>query len=312
MTDLRIVFAGTPEFAACSLAALLLAEYRPQLVLTQPDRPAGRGRRLTASPVKQLANVHGIDVFQPKSLRAADVQERLRAVRPDFLIVAAYGLLLPQAVLDIPRIAPLNVHASLLPRWRGAAPIQAAILAGDNATGVGLMKMEAGLDTGPVYANAALEIDHQENAAALHDRLAELGGRMLCEKLEAIASGDLQPQAQDDAEATYAPRLQKADARIDWSKSAAELAREVRAYNAWPVAHTHLDGQLLRIWEASSSDEPNEAIQPGEIRVIDECPQVATAAGWLKLARVQLAGRKQISGAELARQRPLDGLILGQ
>lgn len=312
MTDLRLVFAGTPEFAACSLAALLAADLRPLLVLTQPDRPAGRGRRVTASPVKQLAVHHEIEVYQPRTLKDEEAQERLEGLQPDFLIVAAYGLLLPQSVLDIARLAPVNVHASLLPRWRGAAPIQAAIRAGDSETGIALMKMEAGLDTGPVYSSASLRIGENENAGELHDRLAPLGGELLCRDLQKIATGECEPIEQDETQATYAPRLSKADALIDWQQGAEEIARAVRAYNPWPVAHTTIEEQPLRVWAAHPLIDVRDNGEPGELRVHDDELRVATGDGWLQLTRVQLAGRKQISAADFARQRPLSGLHLGR
>ncbi|MEO1035602.1 MAG: methionyl-tRNA formyltransferase [Pseudomonadota bacterium] len=313
MTDSpRLVFAGTPEFAASSLAALLAAGYRPNLVLTQPDRPAGRGRALTPSPVKRLALDAGIEVYQPVSLRKPAPQERVAAASPDLLIVAAYGLILPQAVLDIPTVAPLNVHASLLPRWRGAAPIQHAILAGDTQTGIALMRMEAGLDTGPVYATAAIDIGVDETAGELHDRLAQLGGELLVAKLPAIIDGALEAEKQPDTGACYAPKVEKADARIDWHASAATIARQVRAYDPWPVAHTSIEGSLLRIFGATAANEVSEAPAGVIVRVDDAGIAVATGAGTLIVTAVQLAGKRRIPATDFANQRTLRGIRLGE
>ena len=232
----RLVFAGTPEFAQISLQALVESGRTPVAVLTQPDRPAGRGKKMTASPVKQYAESLGIPVLQPTTLRDEAVVTELQALRPDVFIVAAYGLILPQNVLDIPTHGCLNVHASALPRWRGAAPIQAAILAGDETTGISLMAMTAGLDCGPVYHIDEVSIGETETAGELHDRLAALGGRSLVEHLDAIVKGDMAAAAQDESLATYAPKIDKKDAALDWSLSAVELARRVRAYNPFPGA----------------------------------------------------------------------------
>ena len=312
MTDsLNIVFAGTPDFAERSLAALLDAGYRPSLVLTQPDRPAGRGQGLRPGPVKASALGAGIEVFQPASLRSPQAQARIAQEQPDFLIVAAYGLILPQAVLDIPRIAPLNVHASLLPRWRGAAPIQQAILAGDAVTGISLMRMEAGLDTGPVYATAATPIAANETAGTLHDRLAKLGGRLLVASLPAIASGAMTATAQPEDGVTYASKVDKADASIDWAAPAVTIERQVRAYAGWPVAFTHLDGKALRVHAARVASAP-PAGAPGEIVAAGaDGVVVATGGGALVLESVQLAGKRRIDAADFANQRPLVGATLG-
>ena len=223
MASPKIIFAGTPDFAAASLAALIQSGHTPCAVLTQPDRPAGRGKKLTASPVKQVATDHGIAVLQPATLKDADSVAAIEALQPDLMVVAAYGLILPQTVLDIPRAGCVNVHASLLPRWRGAAPVQAAILAGDPKTGVCLMGMEAGLDTGPVFARTELEIGSDETAGELHDRLAAAGAELLKTHVDDLISGELQPVPQDDALATYAHKFRTADAEIDWHESAAVL-----------------------------------------------------------------------------------------
>ncbi len=313
MAEPRVVFAGTPDFAVASLTALLNAGIRPELVLTQPDRPAGRGRRAAASPVRKAAATAGLPVAMPVSLkRDATAVARLEALQPDLLIVAAYGLLLPQRVLDVAKTAPLNVHASLLPRWRGAAPIQAAVRAGDRTTGISLMRMEAGLDTGPVYATLPLAIGRRENAGALHDRLALAGGRLLVETLPAVVSGELDATAQDDTLASYAPRLAKEDARIDWAQPAVAIDRAVRAYTPWPVSFTTLGGTPLRVFAArpvtfAGGDEPpGQVLAAGSDGIV-----VATGDGALRLDEVQLAGRRRIAAADLANQRALTGVRLG-
>ncbi|MEO1201265.1 MAG: methionyl-tRNA formyltransferase, partial [Pseudomonadota bacterium] len=254
MNHPRVLFAGTPDFARASLEALLAAGSKPVAVLTQPDRPAGRGKQLKASPVKECALAAGIPVFQPATLKDAAIVARLEALKPDVMIVAAYGLILPQNVLDIPTHGCLNVHASLLPAWRGAAPIQAAILAGDAKTGISLMAMTAGLDCGPVYIDEAIEIGPVETAGELHDRLAELGGRLLATNLDAILDGRLEAIAQDDKLASYAGKIRTADAKLDFSRPAAELERQVRAYNPVPGAWFLLDGERIKCWAASVVD----------------------------------------------------------
>ncbi|NLB13651.1 MAG: methionyl-tRNA formyltransferase, partial [Gammaproteobacteria bacterium] len=246
--SLRLLFAGTPDFAVPSLRAALQGG-DVLAVLTQPDRPAGRGRQPQASPIKQVALEHDVPVLQPQTLRDADVQAQLAAFAPDLLIVVAYGLILPQAVLDIPRFGAWNVHASLLPRWRGAAPIQRAIEAGDTETGVCLMQMEKGLDTGPVLLRAATPIHPDDTGGSLHDRLAQLGAETLANGLAQLRQSDatLPSEVQDHAQATYAHKLDKAEAKLDWQQPAAWLARKVRAFSPWPVAEALLAGERLRI-----------------------------------------------------------------
>jgi len=300
-----VVFAGTPGFAERSLSALLEAGVRPSLVLTQPDRPAGRGRRLTESPVKSCALQHGLDVRQPLSLKADEITDELRALQPDVMIVAAYGLLLPPVILDIPRIGCLNVHASLLPRWRGAAPIQAAILAGDRQTGICLMQMEAGLDTGPVYASAEVPIDDRATAGDVHDRLAALGGELLVEHLPAILAGKLDACPQDDAQATFAPKIKTSDACIDWTQPAERLQRLVRAYNPVPGARCTYNDELIKCWQAEVAGEngapPGRLLSASAAGVV-----VACGAGSLRMTRLQRAGRKVVSAAEFVDQLELD------
>ena len=309
----RLIFAGTPEFALVSLQALCGAGQRPLAVLTQPDRPAGRGRRLTPSPVKAWAVAEGLPVLQPVSLKDAAIVAELAALEPDALIVAAYGLILPPDVLDLPPAGCINVHASLLPRWRGASPIQAAVLAGDPVSGVSLMRMEAGLDTGPVYVRATTPVGSRATAGELHDRLAALGAGLLSERLPDILAGRLQPEPQDDAAATYAPRIRREDALIDWSWPAERIDRAVRAYDPWPVCHTRLEGELLRCWRAEPLPAGDEApAAPGVILAAGaDGIDVAAGEGVLRLLEVQLPGRRRIAARDLANQRRLAGLRLG-
>ncbi len=305
----RIVFAGTPDFARASLSALVAADHAPAAVLTQPDRPAGRGKRLTPSPVKRYASEHDIEVLQPPTLRDDDIVARLAALEPDLLVVAAYGLLLPQRVLDIPRAGCLNVHASLLPRWRGAAPIQAAILAGDAETGVCLMQMTAGLDCGPVLACEATPIGARETAGELHDRLAALGAGLLVRELDAILAGRIAPVPQDDNLATHAPKIGRADAELDWRLPAVTLERRVRAFNPVPGAWFMLDGEAVKCWQAGVVEAPGAAA--GSVLAADrDGVVVACAEDALRLTRLQRPGRRPVSGGEFAGQLDLAGRSL--
>ncbi|UCG74345.1 MAG: methionyl-tRNA formyltransferase [Chromatiales bacterium] len=306
-----ILFAGTPDFAVPSLRALLAGGHAPAAVLTQPDRPAGRGRKPRPSPVKAVAIEHDIPVLQPRSLKSAAVQAQLREFAPELMVVVAYGLLLPPAVLELPRRGCINVHASLLPRWRGAAPIQAALLAGDTKTGVCLMQLEEGLDTGPVLARTVASIGPRETAGELHDRLADLGAQLLADRLDAILAGTLPAEAQAADGVSYAPRINKSDARLDWQRSAEELDRQVRAYSGWPVADTLLDGQQLRVWRAEPSEVTSSA-PPGTVTGIDNAGVlVQTGNGQLRLLELQAAGRSRTSALEFARGRELAGKRLG-
>ncbi len=305
----RIIFAGTPEFACESLRALLESGVRPVAVLTQPDRPAGRGKKLRESTVKQYAREQGLYLMQPASLKGADILAELEALNADLFVVAAYGLLLPQSILDVPRVACVNVHGSLLPRWRGAAPVQAAILAGDKQTGISLMQMEAGLDTGPVYATSSLEIGATETAGELHDRLATLGGKLLVQHLGDIAKGILTPNEQSDDCATYASKIHTDDARLDWSLSASELLRMVRAYNPVPGAWTTLDRERLKCWRAAVSSE-EDSTPGGIISASPEGIVVACGEGSLCLTELQRPGKTAISAAEFERQLELDHAVL--
>lgn len=306
---MNIIFAGTPEFASVALARLLAAGFRVPLVLSQPDRPAGRGMKLQASPVKQLALEHHIAVAQPRSLRldgkypddAAAAREAIEAARADVMVVAAYGLILPQWVLDVPRLGCLNIHASLLPRWRGAAPIHRAIEAGDTETGVTIMQMDAGLDTGDMLLEERLPIRAEDTTGSLHDRLAMLGGRLIVEALEIAACGGLTARKQPLAGVTYAHKIEKAEAAIDWSAPAETLARRVRAFNPFPGAATALAGEAIKVWTACAENTASGRA-PGEVLAADaQGIRVATGAGVLVLTELQRAGGKRLAVADFLR-----------
>jgi methionyl-tRNA formyltransferase len=302
----RIVFAGTPDFAVPALERLLAAGHRVVAVYTQPDRPAGRGRGLQESPVKRLALAHELPVRQPANFRIAGAIDELRALEPDLMVVAAYGLILPQAVLDVPSQGCWNIHASLLPRWRGAAPIQRAIEAGDEETGVCIMRMEAGLDTGPVFHAVRTPIDPEDTGGSLHDRLAVLGADALLHCLGMAARGRLPtPQPQDEQRASYAPKLTKDEARLDFKRSAIELERVVRAFNPWPVAW--FEGPLgrLRVWRARASSEAANA-PPGQVTAAGPADlQLATGRGVLRLLEVQAAGGRRLPVADFLNARTI-------
>ncbi|HEX6573241.1 MAG TPA: methionyl-tRNA formyltransferase [Steroidobacteraceae bacterium] len=313
---MRIVFAGTPEFAVPALDALHAAGHSIVTVYTQPDRPAGRGRELVAGPIKRRACELGFAVEQPATLRTPESQARLAAYAPDVVVVVAYGLILPQAVLDVPRLGCLNIHASLLPRWRGAAPIQRAVLAGDMRTGISIMQMDAGLDTGPELLRRELAIGPRATSGELHDRLASLGAGAIVEAVAGLASGTLRPRAQPDEGVTYAAKIRKDEARIDWTRSADEIDRLVRAFNPWPVAETRLDGEQVRIWQAQPfenwghSEFPNAnlGVSAGTVLDVPGRIVVATGDGALELLTLQLPGRKPVSARDVLNARDLRGL----
>ena len=300
----RIVFAGTPAFAATVLGGLI-EDHDAAIVAvyTQPDRPAGRGLKLAETPVKMLARAAGLMVHEPPSLKTPSEQEALARLAPDLMIVVGYGQILPQALLDIPVLGCINVHASLLPRWRGAAPIAAAILAGDAETGVTLMRMTAGLDTGPILHQIRCPIADGDTAGDLHERLADLGKQALAEALPAVLAGQIHERPQDEPLATYASKIERAQARLDWRRPAVELARRVRAFNPRPVAFGEVAGIKLRVFEAIATATPTDR-PPGSVWASGEELDVATSVGVLRLLRVQAPGRRPLSAAEFLRGHP--------
>jgi methionyl-tRNA formyltransferase len=310
---LRIVFAGTPEFALPALAALAASHHRLVGVLTQPDRPAGRGRALRSSAVKQRALELGLPVAQPARLASAAERAELDAWRPDLLVVVAYGLLLPGAVLALPRLGCVNLHASLLPRWRGAAPIQRALLAGDTVSGVTIMLLDAGLDTGPILAQQAVPIAPGTTSATLHGQLSQLGAPLLLEVIDALAAGHAQPRAQPDDGVSFAPKLEKREAQIDWSAPAERIARQVCACNPRPVAETQLEGQQLRIWAARALHQsPALHEPPGTVLGLEDGRLlVACGEGVLAIETLQSAGRRILGAGDFAHGHQLAGLTLG-
>ena len=313
---LRVAFAGTPEFALPALAALR-SRHEIVGVLTQPDRPSGRGRHLAASPVKQAATSAGIALAQPQSLKDETARRLLESWHPDVLVVVAYGLIVPPEVLSLPRLGCLNIHASLLPRWRGAAPVERAILAGDRYTGVTIMQLDAGLDTGPVLLQRHLEILRSHTGGSLREELASLGADALLEALAGLASGTLAARAQPQEGATYAARIAKAEARIDWTKEAMQIERQVRAFNPQPVAETRLDGEQLRIFSAAAleaNQQENAAIRfdPGSIvEVLEQSMVVQCGRGRLAVTEVQRPGRRPVTARDLSHSLALTGRRLG-
>lgn len=312
---LSIVFAGTPAFAAHHLQALLNSHHTVCAVYTQPDRPAGRGKKLQASPVKELAVAAGIEVQQPLTLKDADTQAILARYNADVMVVVAYGLLLPAAVLETPRLGCINVHASLLPRWRGAAPIQRCIEAGDAETGVTIMQMDVGLDTGDMLVIRRCDIQPTDNADTLHDRLAEMGPDALLEALQQLQTGSAKPLKQDDSQATYAKKLFKEEALIDWSEPADRLSLKIRAFNPYPIAHTLLAGESLRIFDGQIAAETHSQKTPGTILTASDALVVACGNGTcLRIHTVQLPGKKAMSVRDLLNGSPQKlpvGTVLG-
>ena len=296
---LRIVFAGTPAFAASHLQAIIDSEHRLLAVYTQPDRPAGRGKKLRASPVKELAAARQIPIYQPASLKSPEAREQLRALGADILVVVAYGLLLPEAVLQIPPRGCINVHASLLPRWRGAAPIQRALEAGDRETGVTIMQMDAGLDTGAMLLRSSCPITADDTAASLHDRLIDVGIPALLQTLAQMSRGAISSEPQDDSRACYANKISKEEAAIDWQRPAAELDRRIRAFYPFPICHTRLGDQRLRLHAATAvplaqRDAPGTIVSADETGILVACGEQA-----LNLTRLQLPGKKALSAAQV-------------
>jgi methionyl-tRNA formyltransferase len=308
---MKIIFAGTPDFAATNLEALTHTKHKICAVYTQPDRPAGRGRKLQPSPVKAVAIEHQIPVYQPINFKEAEAVEQLESLEADLMIVAAYGLILPPKVLAIPKLGCINIHASLLPRWRGAAPIQRAILAGDKETGITIMQMDKGLDTGDMLLKRALTIHPDETAETLHDRLAELGSQALLEVLANIENCSAVATSQDEAETSYATKLAKQEALIDWTLPATEIERKVRAFNSWPVAQTLFEDKQLRIWQArATSSNTNE---PAGTIILADGKQlaVATGEGALQIIELQPPGKKRMPAQAFMNSRNLQGVFLG-
>jgi len=305
---MKLAFAGTPEFAAVMLDALVRSRHRVEAVFTRRDARAGRGKRVTESPVKRCAVAAGIDVHQPRSMRTEEAAAPLAALAPDALVVAAYGFLLPASILAIPRLGCTNVHASVLPRWRGAAPVHHAILAGDRQTGVSIMQMDTGLDTGPILATRTCTIAPNDTAGSLTDRLAGLGAAALVDTLDALETGTVEARPQDDASATIAPRLSKSQAAVDWARPATEIVRMVRAFDPWPVAHTRVagdSGPAFRIWRAEpGSGDSTKA--PGTVLSCSESALVVAAAcGAVRITELQPPGARRMSAAEFLRGRRL-------
>ena len=319
---MKVIFAGTPDFARVALQALLDAGFSVPLVLTQPDRPAGRGMKLQASPVKQLAQAHGIAVAQPRSLRtdgkypedAADAQAAIAATQADVMVVAAYGLILPQWVLDAPRLGCLNIHASLLPRWRGAAPIHRAIEAGDAQTGITIMQMDAGLDTGGMLLREAMDILPQDTTATLHDRLAVQGGRLIVQALNQLAAGALVPEPQPADGVTYAHKIETAESTVDWSLSAEAIDRRIRAFDPFPGGSTSVQGEVIKLWSCKidSALRPVDAPCGQILSVNADAVSVACGQGVLAVTALQRAGGKRLGAADFVRGFGLQpGMVLG-
>ncbi|AUR52481.1 methionyl-tRNA formyltransferase [Aquella oligotrophica] len=308
---LRIIFAGTPEIAKTCLAKMIMNGYSPELVLSQPDRPAGRGMKLTPSPVKILASEHQIEVFQPVSFRKdPEALNRIREFKPDLIVVVAYGLILPQELLDIPRLGCINVHVSLLPRWRGAAPIQRAVLAGDQETGVCIMQMDAGLDTGAILLSDKLQIESNDTSGSLHDKLAILGSELLVRFLD--SPEEYKPISQSEAGVSYAHKIEKSEALIDWQSPAEIISRNIRGYNPFPGAYTYLNGELVKIWQAHISRAFKGDVKAGTIITADRDKlEIVCGDGWLiSIDEIQEAGAKRKNIAQfLQGKNNLDGLI---
>lgn len=301
---MKIIFAGTPAFAATHLQSIIdQGQHQVIAVYTQPDRPAGRGKKLTASAVKLLAEQNNLPLFQPETLKTPDQQQLLSQHNADLMVVVAYGLLLPQAILDIPRLGCINVHASLLPRWRGAAPIQRAIEAGDNETGISIMQMEAGLDTGPVISSAHCDIAPEDTSDSLFEKLAELGGPALLSALSKIESGTAVASAQDEQQSIYAHKIDKSEALINWSDSAANIERKIRAFNPFPVAYTHMGDIRIKVWSAQVSQssavgDPGSIVTSGAEGLLVQC-----GSGHLLINEIQLAGKSRMAVAEILKSR---------
>ncbi|MCP1268011.1 methionyl-tRNA formyltransferase [Aeromonas hydrophila] len=303
MNKLKLIFAGTPDFAARHLAALLSSDHEVVAVYTQPDKPAGRGQKLTASPVKELALAHDLPVYQPASLRKEEAQAELAALGADLMVVVAYGLILPKAVLDTPRLGCINVHGSLLPRWRGAAPIQRSIWAGDAETGVTIMQMDVGLDTGAMIRKVSCPIAADETSASLYDKLAGLGPQALVDTVNAMAAGTTAAETQDDAQANYAEKLSKEEARIDWSMEAVAIERCIRAFNPWPISWFDVAGQTVKVWQAEVIAQDHGQTAGTLLKADKQGIDIATGKGVLRLLTLQPPGKKAMSVTDLLNSR---------
>ncbi len=306
---LKIIFAGTPEFAVPALQTLIDSPHTVCAVYTQPDRPAGRGRKLTPSPIKSLATSAGIPVLQPQTLKTEEDLAQLNSLQADLMVVVAYGIILPQAVLDTPKYGCINIHGSLLPRWRGAAPIHRALMAGDKETGITIMQVVKKLDAGDMLLKQACEITAQDTTADLHDRLADMGAEGLRQVLAQMLDGSLEAEPQDEALVTYAEKLTKQEALLDWNTPAIELERKVRGLNPWPVAQTRYQGKVMRIWKAQAVQGTVDS-QPGEVHCHDKQVDVATAEGWLRLLEVQLPGGKRMDIQAFSHAHSLEDIKL--
>ncbi|MDF7666638.1 methionyl-tRNA formyltransferase [Orbaceae bacterium ESL0727] len=300
---MRIIFAGTPEFAALHLQALIDSEHDVIAVFTQPDRPAGRGNKLQASPVKTLAQAHNIAVYQPNTLKKSENQQQIADLHADIMIVVAYGLILPQAVLDMPKLGCLNVHGSLLPRWRGAAPIQRACWTGDEKTGITIMQMDAGLDTGDMLYKLSCPIENDDTCASLYDKLAQLGPKGLLTTLTLLNEGKLKPEKQDESLVTYAEKLSKAEAKLDWHQPAVQLERSIRAFNPWPVSYFEIDGEPVKVWQATVIPDHHNQPEGTILRADKQGIVVATREGALNITSLQPAGKKRMSAQDLLNSR---------
>ena len=312
--SLKIIFAGTPEFSVAPLKALIDSDHEVVAVYTQPDRPAGRGRKLNPSPVKTCAIEHDIAVFQPEKLKSTEDQQPLIDLKADLMVVVAYGIILPEVILNAPRLGCINSHASFLPRWRGAAPIQRAILAGDTESGITIMQMDVGLDTGDMLLKIKCDIEAGDTGSSLHDRLAIMGAEALMQALPGLVNGTLKGEKQDENLTNYANKLQKSEALIDWNKSAKELQRQVNAFNAWPVAQTPIEvkgkTQMLRIWRAQAIDGSGE--QAGKvINCNKQGIDVVTGDGLLRLSEIQMPGKKPMDVKAFVNANDISGMLLG-
>lgn len=307
---MKIIFAGTPDFAVPALQMLLDSEHEVVAVYTQPDRPSGRGRKLMPGPVKSLALSAGIPVFQPENLKQEADIGQLKALDADLMVVVAYGLILTQTVLDIPRMGCINIHASLLPRWRGAAPINRAIMAGDKKTGVTIMRVVKQLDAGDMLYKTVCDIGEKETASELHDRLKVMGAEGLRQTLQLMQANLLQSEKQDESLVTYAHKLEKSESEIDWCRSAVDIARQVKGLNAWPVAQTRLQDKVMRVWQAEVVEGKSSA-KPGSILADDKHIDVMTGAGVLRLLEIQMPGKKRMQVSDFLNAHHVAGLQLG-